>query len=851
MFGLLLLVVGLCLAGEPTKQATTSPTLDLVMPGAKPSMDDDYLCSAFDVSLLSGADDKMSEVYVTGFVPSADANKAHHMLLYSCDQPLRQPGEVYDCLHHALCQGGQSIMFAWAKNAPPTTLPQGVSFTINPAQRRYLVLQVHYAHKLAEPDHTGLSLTYQVDPTKYTAGILLMLRGGLTIPANTPVVHGDVNCKLPSTTPLHMFAYRTHAHKLSPVITGYVYNEEGHKYREIARGSPQWPQAFYPMKQVQTVKPGEIVAARCTYNSSGVNHDTNIGSTAGDEMCNLYIMFFTESGKVADFLMCANEQEGSAITRGLPEDSDKAPVAKPDYEAHAKDASVHAGPEEINYAKLFKQEQQESTSKKKGGLEETTTRMAFFNMTMPAGARQPKALPGSDLSVVPNWPNKDTEERLGQLSGVAIDIYGNAIIFHRGDRTWNGMTFKGDNTYGLDKDKPIPMDTILTVNATGHTINSWGKNMFFLPHMITVDKKNNIWLTDVALHQVFKFAPYGGDHTPLIALGERFVPGSDDKHYCKPTSVAVSDDTTSFYVSDGYCNSRVIKYGVTVTPSGTHEVKKLFEWGKGSGPFTVKQGPNSFNIPHGLALAEDRGEVCVADRENGRVQCFSLDGDFTRSIKPEEFGSRIFSVAYTQAKGGQLHAVSGPEFSINPFTKKPTGYIVNMESGELAGTWNVPGGLQNPHDIAVSSDGNIVYVVELNPFKVWKLTNGAPQSAPPSQPILPPTPLPSNGQASQKVGMQQLVPDNINSSVVLAAAISVPLTLLVALCLACRKCRKKGKGTMVNTSNKSRFKDWNVGDILGRNKDGFQPVNTEERDGMLDDDSDSEVEEFSIPANHA
>jgi len=453
--------------------------------------------------------------------------------------------------------------------------------------------------------------------------------------------------------------------------------------------------------------------------------------------------------------------------------------------------------------------------------------------------------------VVPNWPNKDTEERLGQLSGVAIDIYGNAIIFHRGDRTWNGMTFKGDNTYGLDKDKPIPMDTILTVNATGHTINSWGKNMFFLPHMITVDKKNNIWLTDVALHQVFKFAPYGGDHTPLIALGERFVPGSDDKHYCKPTSVAVSEDTSSFYVSDGYCNSRVIKYGVTVTPSGTHEVKKLFEWGKGSGPFTVKQGPNSFNIPHGLALAEDRSEVCVADRENGRVQCFSLDGDFTRSIKPEEFGSRIFSVAYTQAKGGQLHAVSGPEFSINPFAKKPTGYIVSMESGELAGTWNVPGGLQNPHDIAVSSDGNIVYVVELNPFKVWKLTNGAPQSAPPSPPILPPTPLPSHGQTSQKVGMKQLVPDNINSSVVLAAAISVPLTLLVALCLACRKCRKKGKGTMVNSNNKSRFKDWNVGDILGRNKDGFQPVNTEERDGMLDDDSDSEVEEFSIPANHA
>ena len=63
----------------------------------------------------------------------------------------------------------------------------------------------------------------------------------------------------------------------------------------------------------------------------------------------------------------------------------------------------------------------------------------------------------------------------------------------------------------MDKNVPIPVDTVLTVNQTGHTVNAWGKGMFFLPHMITVDSKNNIWLTDVALHQVFKFAPYGGN----------------------------------------------------------------------------------------------------------------------------------------------------------------------------------------------------------------------------------------------------------------------------------------------------------------------------------------------------
>ena len=145
------------------------------------------------------------------------------------------------------------------------------------------------------------------------------------------------------------------------------------------------------------------------------------------------------------------------------------------------------------------------------------------------------------------------------------------------------------------------------------------------------------------------------------------------------------------------------------------------------------------------------GQVCVVDRENGRVQCFNLEGEFTKTVKPSEFGSRIFSTAYTKANGmspffykqinpimtgGQLHAVSGPEFSLNPWVKKPTGYIVKMDTGELTGTWNVPGGLQNPHDIAVSEDGNTVYVCELNPFKVWKLTNGgsgwAPANSPPS-----------------------------------------------------------------------------------------------------------------------
>ena len=139
-------------------------------------------------------------------------------------------------------------------------------------------------------------------------------------------------------------------------------------------------------------------------------------------------------------------------------------------------------------------------------------------------AREGKAKKDSNLYPVPNWPTKETAKLLGQVSGVSVDTFGNPVIFHRGGRTWNGNTFKRNNVYNGNFNKPIKVDTILTLNSTGHVINSWGSNLFFMPHMITVDSKNNVWVTDVALHQVFKFDPYGGKtHKPVFSLGEAVI----------------------------------------------------------------------------------------------------------------------------------------------------------------------------------------------------------------------------------------------------------------------------------------------------------------------------------------
>lgn len=50
-----------------------------------------------------------------------------------------------------------------------------------------------------------------------------------------------------------------------------------------------------------------------------------------------------------------------------------------------------------------------------------------------------------------------------------------------------------------------------------------------------------------------------GEDKPSLTLGEAFVPGSDDAHFCKPTDVAVASNG-DFFVADGYCNSRIMKF---------------------------------------------------------------------------------------------------------------------------------------------------------------------------------------------------------------------------------------------------------------------------------------------------
>lgn len=209
----------------------------------------------------------------------------------------------------------------------------------------------------------------------------------------------------------------------------------------------------------------------------------------------------------------------------------------------------------------------------------------------------------SDSYVLVNdWPNLPDNFTLGSPTGLGLDSKGNIIAFHRSGRAWINMPISH---------LPLIKENTISVigSKTGKILNSWGSNLFIMPHGLEVDNEDNIWVTDCGLHQVFKFDSSGN---LLMTLGEAKVSGNDAEHFNLPTDVAVTADG-SFYVSDGYGNSRVMKF----SKDGTY----LFEWGK----FGNKKG--EFNIPHGIDL-DKNGNVYVADRENNRIQKFDAKGNF-------------------------------------------------------------------------------------------------------------------------------------------------------------------------------------------------------------------------------
>lgn len=321
----------------------------------------------------------------------------------------------------------------------------------------------------------------------------------------------------------------------------------------------------------------------------------------------------------------------------------------------------------------------------------------------------------------------------GDIAGVDVDKNSNVIIFHRGTHKWNASTFDANDIYRLSQDYPILEDTVVTIDPRQRKIiGSWGRDKFFMPHGLSLDAEaKNVWLTDCALHQVFKYSIDGSQE--LLVLGVAFTPGNDENHFCKPTSVA---DTGEFvFVADGYCNSRIVMFSA--------EGRYLGEFGQSADAYlasAVNSQP-TFYIPHKIIFAQQAKMLCVADRENGRIQCFTFEPKHRRGSGEENglllngairhkftiadplFNGRLFSLDYSPLRGGIIMAVSGA--SLYSSNKPPLGFVYNVTTGLLISRFAPPPGrtFGMAHDLAVTGgEAESLYVVDVSPVNLWKFS---------------------------------------------------------------------------------------------------------------------------------
>lgn len=203
-----------------------------------------------------------------------------------------------------VCSPGHTstILFGWALDAPAIELPPQVGFEIGGnTDISYLVLQVHYGNikpfrdSPQMTDNSGIILetvSGQNHGISKLAGIYLLVSYGY-VPIG--LSKHTMECMIDDDNVIHPFRFRTHTHKLGVKVGAYKkpFLRAGESIL-IGEHDPQKPQMFYPVEDKSlTISRGDRIYAYCDYNNTR-DHTVYIGATGNDEMCNFYMMYWTE-----------------------------------------------------------------------------------------------------------------------------------------------------------------------------------------------------------------------------------------------------------------------------------------------------------------------------------------------------------------------------------------------------------------------------------------------------------------------------------------------------------------------------------------------------------------------------
>jgi hypothetical protein len=319
----------------------------------------------------------------------------------------------------------------------------------------------------------------------------------------------------------------------------------------------------------------------------------------------------------------------------------------------------------------------------------------FGGVPAPAPARD-KA-PEIPHTVVSNFLKLPAGLYLGEGIGVATNSKGNIFVIHRSGET-----------------------RLFEFDANGNFIKEFGGGSYGMAfaHSVRVDAQDNVWAVDEGTNLIIKFSP---DAKILMVLGKRPDPlemlanmpgGGSYSGANKPYSFHRQTDVGfdpqgNIFVSDGYSDSRVVKYdknGRFVKAVGT----------RGNGPL-------QFSTPHTIQV-DRQGMVYVGDRGNRRIQV--LDNDLNLKTMYENVGAP-WGVCVSGGPRQYLYSTNSWPDSSDSRNLASTGEIYKMElDGTVLGKFGkggkADGELATTHQMDCRNPDEI-YTAEITGWRVQKI----------------------------------------------------------------------------------------------------------------------------------
>ena len=322
-------------------------------------------------------------------------------------------------------------------------------------------------------------------------------------------------------------------------------------------------------------------------------------------------------------------------------------------------------------------------------------------VTRPGLAQSVKAkaqnVPEIPYDPVPNFIKLPPNLYMGEGIGVATNSKGHVFVYTRSEDT-----------------------RLFEFEQTGKFIREIGEGLygFAFAHAVRVDPQDNIWAVDEGTNMIIKFNPEG---RVVMVLGRRpesvegvpltlgfGAPAPPAKPYVfsRQTDVAW-DQAGNIFVSDGYGNSRVVKYdknGKFIKSIGTRGAE-----------------PGQFNTPHSIAV-DAKGDVYVGDRGNARIQV--LDNDLNVKTSYDQVGAP-WAVCITKGPHQYLYSSNSNPDNNNSEIAAVTGEIYKMElDGTILGKFGKagkqPGEFSTVHELDCRSE-NEIYTAEITAWRVQKI----------------------------------------------------------------------------------------------------------------------------------